>query len=116
MTGLLLKGVIAGVIVVGASELARRSTVAGAILVSLPLISILALTYLWLETRDLEQITALSWSIMWVVLPSIAFFAALPLLVQVGLGFWPAMAGSIAVMVAAYAAYAWVMTRLGVQL
>ena len=112
---LAIKGIVAAVLVVGASELAQRSTVAGAILVSLPLVSILALCFLWVDTRDIDEVVAFSWSIMWVVLPSIVFFIALPLLVKAGLQFWPAIAGSAVTMIAAYAGYAWLMDRVGIE-
>ncbi len=70
---LLLKAVVPGLSVAAASEIARRSSLLGAILISLPLTSILAATWLCRDTRDTEQVAALSWSILWVIVPSLVF-------------------------------------------
>ncbi|MCW2961467.1 MAG: hypothetical protein JWM90_1854 [Thermoleophilia bacterium] len=114
MWQLVLKGVLSGALVVAASEVGRRSSLWGAILVSLPLTSILALTWLWLDTRDVDQVVDLSWAILWIVLPSMVLFLALPLLLGRGLGFGISMGAACAALVAAYAGYAWLLTRLGV--
>lgn len=115
MTQLLLKGLISGAIVVAASELARRSTVFAAVVVSLPLTSILAICWLYADTRDVEQVAAFSWSVLWVVLPSIVFFVALPLLLRSGLPFVASLALSCAVMALGYAGYVVTLRALGVQ-
>lgn len=92
-------------IVAGASELAKRNAAAGAILVSLPLSSLLALSWLWAETGDAARVAAFSWSILWAIVPSLVFLAALPLLLKWGLSFWPSLAASSALTAAAYAAW-----------
>lgn len=112
----LLKVGLTALIVAGASELAKRHPGAGAILASLPLTSLLVLSWLWVETGDASRVEALSWGIFWAVLPSLTFFAALPLLMRAGAGFWTALAVSSAVMAGAYAAYAKLLTRFGVSL
>ena len=117
MLQLLLKGLISGALVVGASEVARRSSLLAAILVSLPLTSMLALGWLYYDTRDAAQVVDLSWAILLIVLPSVVFFVALPLLVRWGWGVPAALVGATAVMVVAYAAYAWALSRFaGVEL
>ncbi len=47
-----LKVLVAALLIAGASELAKRSTVAGALLASLPLTSVLAMAWLFAQTRD----------------------------------------------------------------
>ena len=86
MGQLLLKAAVSGAIVALASEAVRRSSLAGAVLVSLPLTSILALAWLHLDTHDAGKVTDLSWAILWIVGPSLVFFAALPLLIRAGMG------------------------------
>lgn len=115
MWQLVLKGVVSGAIVVAASEVARRSSVWAAILVSLPLTSILAIGWLYLDTRDVEKVAAFSWSVLWVVLPSVVFFVALPLLLDRRAPFAVAMAAACVAMVGAYALYAWALGRLGFE-
>ncbi len=110
---LVLKSVISGVLVAAASELARRSPTAGAIMISLPLTSILALIWLWRDTGDAAQVTSLSWSILFVIAPSIVIFIALPLLLRAGVNFWIALPTSCVIMAATYAVYAWGMSKCG---
>lgn len=112
MLDLAIRGVIAGVLVVAATEASRRSTAAAAILVSLPLTSIIALAAIWIETGDQSRVSSLSWAILWVVLPSITLFLALPLLMRAGLHFWAALSLACALMALAYWGYSHLLTTL----
>jgi hypothetical protein len=95
-------------LVMAISEIAKRSSFAAAILASIPLISILAIFWLYLETRDLVKVITLANSIFWLVLPSLALFISLPLLLRQGVGFFPSMAISVALTVGCY----WVLLTL----
>ena len=74
----LLKALLSGAIIAVASEATQRSSLLGAILVSLPLTSILAITWLYRDTHDTAEVVDLSWSILWVIVPSLLFFIVLP--------------------------------------
>ena len=113
---LLLKALLSGLVIAVASELARRSSLLGAILISLPLTSILAAIWLYRDTRDTGEVAALSWSILWVFAPSLVFFVVLPLALQHGVGFWPALGLACGSTALAYAAWIFMGTRLGVDL
>ncbi len=100
MSQFLLKTVISALLIAGASELGRRSTIAGALLVSLPLTSLLAIVWLWRDTRDTARIAAFSSEIFWLVLPSLLLFIVLPLSLRLGYGFWASLgAGTLATIV-----------------
>lgn len=103
-------------IVAVASEVARRSSLLAAVIVSLPLVSILALVWLWLDTRDVDEVVSLSWSILLVVVPSFVFFVALPLALRRGLEFWPALTLACAATAAAYGLWVLAARRLGFDL
>lgn len=111
-----LRVLISALIIAGVAELGRRSSVLAAILASLPLTSILALSFLYAESRQTEQVVTLSWSIFWAVLPSLVFFIALPTFIKLGLGFVPALVLSCVVMALAYSAYAALLGRFGMTL
>jgi hypothetical protein len=100
---LILKFGISAALIVVVSELAKRSTLWGAVLASIPLVSVLAMIWLYLETRDAGRVAALSTDIFWLVLPSLVLFVALPALLRLGAPFWLALAGAIVATVAAYA-------------
>lgn len=116
MTAFLAKVLLTALVVAGASELGKRSSAAGALLASLPLTSILVLSWLYLDTKDTAKVSALSTGIFWAVLPSLLFFLALPFLLKRGWGYWPALGASCAAMFAGYTVYAAVLGRLGVTL
>lgn len=104
MLVLLTKVLLTAVIVVAISELGKRSSLAFALLASLPLTSLLALVWLYRDTGDAQQAAQLALGIFWVVLPSLAFFAMFPAAVKAGAAFWPAMGAGIAATLAAYGA------------
>lgn len=103
-------------LVLAISEIARRSSFAAAILASIPLISVLAIFWLYLDTRDPARVSALASSIFWLVVPSLAFFISLPLLLRQGVGFFTSMTISIAVTVGCYWVLLTVLGHFGVKL
>lgn len=112
---LLVKAVLSGAIIAIASEIARRSSLLAAVLISLPLTSILAAIWLYRDTNDADEVAALSWSILWVIVPSLVFFVTLPLALR-NFDFWPALALAVAVTAVAYAAWMGVARLLGFDL
>lgn len=111
---LVVRAAISGLIVVAAGELARRSSLLGAVLISLPLTSLLAIVWLYRDTRDTAEITAFAWSILWIIPPSLAFFIVLPLGLGRGLSIVPALVLACAVTVAAYGVWVAAGRALGV--
>ncbi len=107
----LLKTIITALIVASVSELARRYSLFAAAIASLPLTSILALIWLYEDTKDVSKIAALSHDILWLVAPSLLFFIALPLLIQAGLKFYPALAASCVIMSASYGLFMLLKSR-----
>lgn len=108
-----LKVALTSVIVVAVAELAKRSSVWAALLASLPLTSLLAFVWLYLDTQDTYRVATLANNILWLVLPSLLLLAMLPLLLRGGWGFWPALAASCSATVAAYLLTLWLLPRLG---
>jgi hypothetical protein len=102
---LIVKTLLSAALISIASEVGKRSTLLGALLISLPLSSVLALSYLWLETRDSARVSAMASGILWAILPSLAFFILLPILLRAGVHFAWAMLGSCLAMAGFYAFY-----------
>ncbi|MBW6513995.1 MAG: DUF3147 family protein [Candidatus Syntrophosphaera sp.] len=97
-----LKIIISAFLILVISEISKRSTLIGAIFASMPLVSFLAILWLYRETKDTKQIAALSNDIFWLVLPSLLFFIVFPLLLRRALNFYLAFAISLTVMLAGY--------------
>lgn len=111
-----LKVLISAVLVAGASELGKRNALAGAILVSLPLTSVLAMIFVHQDGGSPAALAQLSWSIFWIVIPSLVLFVAFALLTKHGVSFWSALALSIVVTIIAYRAWILALGKLGVDL
>ena len=112
---LLLKALLSGLIIAVASEVARRSSLLGAVLISLPLTSILAAIWLYRDTNDTEEVAALSWSILWVIIPSLVFFVVLPIALRSGVDFWLSLLLACAVTAVSYAVWIFAGRALGVE-
>jgi hypothetical protein len=69
-------------IIVLVSELAKRNSLLGGLIASLPLVSLLAITWLYIETKSVAQVSSFSISVFWMVLPSLSFFLLLPVLLK----------------------------------
>lgn len=108
----LIKLVVSAVLIVAVSEVAKRSSMFGGLLASLPLISFLGFIWLYIDTRDTEKVAALSWSILWLVIPSLALFIALPLLLK-KLPFAPSLALATLIMFGCYGVTVLSVKKLG---
>lgn len=116
MLYLVLKALLSGAIVAAVSEIARRYPGWGGLVASLPLVSLLAMTWLYLDTKDPMKVADLAGSTFWFILPSLPMFLLIPWLLRSNLGFAVAMAVSIAVTLALYAGLFWAAPRLGLKL
>jgi len=90
MSGLfLVKVLISALVIALASELAKRDSFWGALLVALPLTSILAISWLYAETRDNLLVTRFARDIFLLVPGSLLFFLPFLLETKTRLGFMP---------------------------
>ncbi|HSO85950.1 MAG TPA: DUF3147 family protein [Draconibacterium sp.] len=109
---ILIKTLITALIIVGISEAGKRYTTVGAILASLPITSLLAFVWLYVDTKDTGKVSSLSWEVLLMVIPSLVFFAALPLLLK-AMKFFPALFLSAAITAAAYFLWMLLLKKFG---
>ena len=112
---LIAKAVISGIIIVAAAKVAERSPLYGAFIVSLPLVSILTLVWLWRDTADSERVAALSEGAFWLVLPTLPMFFVFPLMLRHGFAFWHALVLSCALTAILYALAIWLLPKFGIR-
>ena len=108
-----IKLVVTAALVVAISELSKRSTLAGSLLASVPIVSVLAMIWLYADTRDAAQVATLARSVFWLVLPSLVLFLLLPALLERGHGFVASLAVSIGATIVVYLAAIAVGRHLG---
>jgi len=111
----LTKVLISALIIVLVSEVSKRNSWLGAVIVSLPIVSILSMVWLYRDTKDVEKVVELSNGVFWLVLPSLLLFLLFPVLVKVGLGFYQALAASSISMIAGYFLMLKLLESLGVK-
>lgn len=116
MSYTILKFTVSAALIVGVSEIAKRSSFLGGLLGSLPLVSLLAFVWLYQDTHDTAKVAALSTSIFWLVLPSLILFLVLPALIKRGVSFYPALTTAVVVMLAGYGGMVVVLGKLGIKL
>ncbi len=113
---IIIKLIITAIIITGISEVGKRFNTMAAILASLPLTSILAITWLYIDTKDINKISQLSYSIFWIVLPSLSFFIALPLLLKRGINFWLSLVIASIITAICYFVFIFVLKKFGIQI
>ena len=113
MSQYLIKIAISLIVIVAATELSKRSSWLGAVLIALPLTSLLAMTWLYFDTGNLQQVASLSRSIFWLVLPSLALFLIFPWAVEHQWKFWSALALGCLASIACYGVLVLVMRGIG---
>jgi uncharacterized membrane protein (GlpM family) len=112
----ILKVAISAILIVVVSEIAKRSSAIAAIIASLPLTSILAFTFLYADTKDVEKVSALSTGILWMIIPSFALFLALPFLLKKGIAFHWALTIGMALTAIAYFAMIAILEKFGIKI
>src|SRR3954463_5308827 len=86
-----LKALISGILIAAASEIAKRYPGFGALIASLPLVSVLGMMWLWHDKPDAENMAAHAQATFWYVLPSLPMFLLIPALLRAGVMFWIAL-------------------------
>ncbi|WP_426103668.1 DUF3147 family protein [Massilia sp. TSP1-1-2] len=115
MAWLVTKYLITAGLVVLISEAAKRSDRLGGLFAALPLVTFLALIWLYLEKQPPEKIANHAWYTFWYVVPTLPMFLAFPVLLP-RLGFWLTLIASVGITACCFVAFAVVMRQFGVEL
>jgi hypothetical protein len=112
----LVKALLSGAVIAIVSEVAKRSPALGALIVSLPLVSILSVLWLWNDTGDQERIASHMVATFWYVLPTLPMFLLVPAMIRFGSGFWLSLGVGCLVTTALYFVTVWVLGKFGFAL
>lgn len=115
MTWYLTKLAVSAVLIATISELSKVNSFIGALLASIPLVSVLAIYWLYIDTNDVETISSLSTNIFWLVLPSLSLFIVLPILLKAQIPFHVSMVIGLFVMIALYFLMVFVLDKAGIN-
>lgn len=112
----IIKIIVSAIIIATISVVSKKAPLFGAIIASLPLTSILAMIWLYNDTKNIQKIISLSDSIFLMVIPSLIFFVALSLLMKNGIGFWLSLLSSSLIMIVSYAGYLKILTLFNIKI
>jgi hypothetical protein len=116
MIYLFVKAAVSGLIIAVVSEVAKRNAGFGALIASLPLVSILGMMWLWRDTADPARLADHAGATFWYVLPSLPMFLVIPALLRNGVGFWAALAAGCILTIVLYAIMMTIGPRFGLRL
>ena len=91
MTLLLVKYAATAFVIVLVSEIAKKADKWGALIASLPFVTIMVMIWLYLEKQDSQKIGSHSYYTFWYVLPTLPMFLVMPWLMAKGVHFWLAL-------------------------
>ncbi len=98
------------------SEVAKRYPGFGALIASLPLVSVLGMMWLWHDKPDTANMAAHVQATFWFVLPSLPMFLLIPMLLRAGWNFWVALAAGCVLTIALYLLMTAIGPRFGLRL
>lgn len=98
----LVKTLISALVIATVTKLSQTNGLMGALLKSLPLTSFLVFFFMKYEGRTNQEISQMSWDVLYLVIPSLLLFIVFPLLLDRGMNFYVALSISTLVMCAGY--------------
>lgn len=115
MGWLITKYLITAAIVVAVSEMAKKNDKLGALIVALPLVTILVMIWLYVEKQPIEKIANHAWYTFWYVVPTLPMFLIFPMLLQ-KFGFWLSLMISAVFTVICFWLFALTVKQFGIDL
>lgn len=115
MAWIVTKYIVTAAVVVLVSELAKRSDKFGAFVAALPMVTVLALIWLYVEKQPETKLANHAWYTFWYVIPTLPMFLVFPALLH-RLGFWPTLAACVLLTVACFGLFALAVRRFGIEL
>ncbi len=103
----LFKGIIAGAIIIAVTEIGPQYPRIGGLLLTLPLVSVLACIMAWTKQGDLPVIFALAKETLILVPFGLPFFLPLAFADRLELGFWSAFVVGVFLASGTIAGYFW---------
>jgi F0F1-type ATP synthase assembly protein I len=116
MAMLITKFLVTSFIIVLVSEIAKRTDKVGALIASLPLVTIMVMIWLHVEKQGAEKIANHAYYTLWYVVPTLPMFAQIPYMLRKGFNFWLTMGVGIVVTFLCFLATVWVGRKFGVEL
>lgn len=117
MTGaFVIRALLSGIMVALIAIIGKKAPAAGALIASLPLISILGMIWLWRDTADTKLLANHAEATFYFVIPSLPMFLLIPAMLRGGVGFWLSLSAGIALTIMLYLLTATLAARFGIRI
>ena len=97
-----IKVFISSAIIVLVSEIAKKDNIIGGLIASIPIVSVLSMILLYIDTNNIDKVKALANGILWMIFPSMSLFIILPILINCGIKFYLSLTISILMTMVCY--------------
>ena len=104
---------LTALIIFAVVQVSERNTLLAAVFASIPIVSVLAMMWMNHEGQSAEQIAGFSKNIVWLLLPSLLMFIVMPLLIDRGWEFYPALGAGLATTILGYFLMMQIMEKYG---
>ena len=114
-----LKYLVTAALIVAISEIAKRSDKIGALIAALPMVTVLAMTWMFFEIKGEEQTEKIAnhaWYTFWYVIPTMPMFLLMPWMLRRGIHYGWTLLAACVLTASCFFITAWVMKRFGVEL
>lgn len=116
MLFIVVKYAVTAAVIVVVSEIAKRSDRLGALIASLPLVTVMVMIWLYFEKAGTDKIANHAYYTFWYVLPTMPMFLLVPWMLHKGVGFWPTLGVGCLLTLLCFALAAVVLKRWGIGL
>ncbi|WP_119393682.1 DUF3147 family protein [Salinibius halmophilus] len=115
MGWIITKFAITAALIVLISEVVKRSDKLGALIAALPLVTVLAMLWMYIEKQPMDKISQHASLTFWYVIPTLPMFLLIPWLLP-KVGFWWALSAGATTTMLSFAIVAFVAGRFGIEL
>jgi hypothetical protein len=116
MALIITKFLVTSFVIVLVSEIAKRTDKIGALIASLPFVTIMVMIWLFIEKQGSEKIANHAYYTLWYVVPTLPMFATIPWMLRRGHNFWLTLAVGILVTFLCFLLTVWIGKKFGVEL
>lgn len=104
---------LTALIIFAVVQVSERNTLLAAVLASIPIVSVLAMMWMNHEGQSTEEISGFAKDIVWLLLPSLLMFIVMPILIERGWEFYPALGAGLGTTIIGYFLMIQIMEKYG---
>ena len=116
MARLIIKYLASALVIVAASEIAKRTGKLGALIAALPFVTIMVMIWLHVEHQGSQKIGAYAFYTFWYVLPTLPMFLLMSWLMSRDVNFWLSLLVCASLTAVCFILTAVIIKRFGVNI